>query len=517
MSALGAFVRALARLLPSDERDAIGVELSVRRPLPEPDEAGPDDGDAPAVAEETPLDWNREWNALSGAVVYADRAARLLEDQAAFFDYGDLARAARALQEQIGEGYELMCQAPRLDGMDLGRGDGLDAVRRAVGLRRAEIVDAELAPLQPAPAEGTATWTIDYDDRGGFVAVSDRPADGAEPWKFWGTAPTATSAAHALAWFFLDRPPRIRLRAPEQPRPWAEAGWQSERPEDGPGLPDLLALRGPAYEQHLAACRTAQRTLREHADDIEGFLAARAADLNAREPQLRGASGLRPIDTGANRDHRGSAHTVAWVPSRLVVGTVHSRWGEFGEHRPGTPLDIAAGLLHATDLDAFTATLFAPDISLLRVPAWAGPLYRIGSNGTHRAHTARMLGLPLLAASVQCEATPPAWHLAGLIAADRDTGEERAGSLDRRIDERTRAVEGLLRRGVIDGSLRDDGTRPVLHCTRLPASWLLRDPRYAARANGVYESRYPGALARLGVPPGIGADPAAWTRWLTAR
>jgi hypothetical protein len=76
---------------------------------------------------------------------------------------------------------------------------------------------------------------------------------------------------------------------------------------------------------------------------------------------------------------------------------------------------------------------------------------------------------------------------------------------------------GLLRRGLVEGELRDDdGPRATLHCHRLPAAWLLRGPRYATRINAVYESRYPGALAQLGIPASVGTDPVEWTRWLIA-
>jgi len=47
------------------------------------------------------------------------------------------------------------------------------------------------------------------------------------------------------------------------------------------------------------------------------------------------------------------------------------------------------------------------------------------------------------------------------------------------LNERATLITGLLRRGVIDGTLSGDGAHPVLHCRRLPAAWLLRGPRGA--------------------------------------
>jgi hypothetical protein len=81
--------------------------------------------------------------------------------------------------------------------------------------------------------------------------------------------------------------------------------------------------------------------------------------------------------------------------------------------------------------------------------------------------------------------------------------------------ERAWLVDGLLRRGVIEGELTDDDP-PVLHCSRLPAAWLLRRPDRATAVNAVYESCYPGSLARLGIPVAVGTDPEAWAEWLHA-
>ncbi|MEU4672693.1 hypothetical protein AB0F91_33180 [Amycolatopsis sp. NPDC023774] len=236
--------------------------------------------------------------------------------------------------------------------------------------------------------------------------------------------------------------------------------------------------------------------MREHGDDIDSYLAPRAAELNADDPQLRGHGLLGPIIPGHNRDHHGYAYTVAWAATRLVVGAGRSVWGEFGDHRPEMPATITAGLLDATDVEAFTDKLFTPPISLRRTSAWVGPLYRVGSNGNHRLHTARMLNLPWLAAAVHFQATAPAWNMSGLVLADSDAEErERGGSFDKCLAERLAVVEGLLRRGVVDGILTGKGRAlPVLHCSRLPATWLLRAPAHAARVNAVYESRYPGAL-----------------------
>lgn len=177
-------------------------------------------------------------------------------------------------------------------------------------------------------------------------------------------------------------------------------------------------------------------------------------------------------------------------------------------------MEIAKGLASAEDLHEFTRELFEDAINLIRIPAWAGPIYEIGANGIHRTHTARMLGLPWLAATVYFYSEPPSWEVWSIVA--RDPGP-RQGSFERRIEQRQVLIEGLLRRNVIDGELiTTSREEPVVRCFNLPAPWLLRGAEYATAANRLYESRYPGALAQLGIPEEIGTDPTAWTAWLVS-
>src|SRR5690606_28197316 len=215
-------------------------------------------------------------------------------------------------------------------------------------------------------------------------------------------------------------------------------------------------------------------------NEIDQFLAERADQLNTTDPQhIDDFQVLRPIDSPRNGDHRGAyVDTVQWVPTHLVVRTDHHIWGTFNGHRNWAPKQIVSGLLDK-DPDAFTDVFFSDEISLLRTPGWAGPIYQIRSNGNHRVHTARMLNLPWLAASVSVEATPPAWDMLGLLSADPNDETAWRRSLDRRLRERAELIEGLIRRGVIDGELTtDDAGRRTVHCHRLPASWLLRAPKH---------------------------------------
>ena len=91
------------------------------------------------------------------------------------------------------------------------------------------------------------------------------------------------------------------------------------------------------------------------------------------------------------------------------------------------------------------------------------------------------------------------------------------GSRDQRRQERITLIEGLIHRGVIHGELINRRTDqwPTLRYQWLPAPWLLRDAQYATMVNAIYESRYPGALDRLGIPKVVGTEPEKWVTWLT--
>lgn len=514
MSVLARVVRALARLLPDDERVNLGLELGERVNDPHAETATPPEPAADGMAP----DWTYVWNALLDTSAHAFRIEELLEDERAFFSFDTIRQAAGQLRDQIDDAYNLMCVAPWLDDLRVNPGDHLEAVREQVDLRRADIVDTEIAPMRPEPDPNAPTWTIRYRVHGGFVATTSQAEDGANPWRIWGTAPTAQSAAHTLTWYFLDRPPAIELDTPPNRWPWARGGPKADLSGEGLMVKDLLNQRGPMYDQHIASCRTVHKILRHRDGDLKEYLDERAAELNATDPQLAGQHDiLDPIDLPLNRDHYGFANTVQWVPTRLVVATDHRTWGDFGGHRDYVPKDIIEALRDSDDLDVFTYKLFCDEINVLRTPAWAGPLYRIGANGNHRIHTARILNLPWLAASVHLEATPPAWDMIGLISADpRNTADLRQ-PFEQRLQDRAVLIAGLIRRGVIDGTLANDGPRSVLHCRRLPAPWLLRGARYATTMNTVYESRYPGALKQLGIPTTIGTDADAWTHWLTSK
>lgn len=511
MSLFAAFVRMLCRWLPPDERRDLAFEL---REI--------DTGAEPAVGSETAgggavgPDWDYLWTTLIEASSLAGRIEDLLADKRAFFDISDTTKLAKQLRTQVNDAYELMCVVPRHEGLDFEAGDDLATARRLVDIRRAEILDAELSALH-LPASDAPTWVVEYRDHGGFIATTAptdaHAADGASPWKFWGYAPTAHAAAHALSWYFVDNPPAIVFEPPlpTRPRPWVPSSWDADLSREGPSARDLLERRGPVYEEHLAACRAAREILRRQGD-VEIYLAQRAAELNTTDPQLRDSDALTPFDS-ANPDHRGSVDTAHWVPTNLVVSTDFPTWGDFEGHRNHSPLDIVNGLL-TTNHEAFTTRLFGHGIMLIRVPGWAGPLYTVGNGGNHRIHTARMLNLPYLAADISTQAPPLSTTISHLVFHDKSP-EDRRLPHETREHDRTALIEGMIRRGIIDGELTHDDHQTTLHCRKLPATWLLRAPHRATTVNTIYESRYPAALEQLGIPTSIGTDPDAWVRWLT--
>lgn len=146
VSVLARVVRALARLLPDDERADLGMELGERVNDPRTETATPPEPAADGVAP----DWTYVWNALLDASAHAFRIEGLLEDERAFFSFDTIRQAAGQLREQIDDAYNLMCTAPLARRPAGEPGNDLDVVREQVDLRRADIVDTEIAPYDPS-------------------------------------------------------------------------------------------------------------------------------------------------------------------------------------------------------------------------------------------------------------------------------------------------------------------------------------------------------------------------------
>lgn len=519
-------VLALGRRLPRHERDevmlALGDDDTGTDPEPEVEEDVEVERGAPDLDGGDGPDWEWIWRMLLVAHALTERVNRIVRDDRMYVAVGELAAATTRLRQQLDETYELLCHAPRLDGVPVQRGEDVAVLRRRVDIRRAEMVEEELDTVRPSAVDPAApTWTIECQQHGGFLATCPQPPepDGGSPSLLWGGACTPGAAAHAVRTYVQDTaPPAIVFEPPvEAAQPlvtWFSPA--SDRSLDNQRPGDLLARGGAIYDEHIAACHQIQDSLR--GTNVGQVLSERAAELNTAAPQLPEDldRALRDVGAPTNRDYRAFVEGTQWVPSRLVVATGCPAWNEFGGHRPEVPHQIAQALANASDLHQFTRTLFSDPIDLVRIPAWAGPIYLRGSNGTHRIHTARMLGLPWLPAEVRVHSEPPAWDVLGILTRDPH-GYARDG-IRQRSRNRAALITGLIQRGIIDGELHDPGSgrSPVLRCRAMPpAPWLVRSAECATTINAAYERAYPGALRHLSIPDGIGTDPDAWTDWLT--
>lgn len=208
----------------------------------------------------------------------------------------------------------------------------------------------------------------------------------------------------------------------------------------------------------------------------------RAAELNLTVPQVGSHRVFMPpfddSDVGAlgvdDSAVRGWATWAEWVPARLLTSTNADAWGDVDRNpRRDTIVQVAEWLraaVAAGDLDGWLWEMFAHDPMLLhRLEGPAGPVYEV-LRGTHRAHAARVWGLP--------------WVL-GRVHVDR---------LAKPLQPHTRQMEalweGLCRRGLI--SATRDGGRWYL--SEAAAEWMLTPPVMATRWNAMYERVYPGAL-----------------------
>ena len=85
---------------------------------------------------------------------------------------------------------------------------------------------------------------------------------------------------------------------------------------------------------------------------------------------------------GANKRPPRILDTTLWIPTRLVIATMHLTWGDFQGHRQFMLREIAQELADATDLDAFTTELFSDEIHLAHTLAWAGTHWSESGHGS---------------------------------------------------------------------------------------------------------------------------------------
>ncbi len=263
-----------------------------------------------------------------------------------------------------------------------------------------------------------------------------------------------------------------------------DAGWSSE------ASADVEDLDGE-FERQLRQGRPADLTARleslatqipaGHGERVE-LARTRGAELNVSAPQTDSLRLFMPpfsdSDVGAlgvdGAATRGWATWAEWVEPRLLVCTNDKSWGEIDRHdRRPTVVRVGEWLRDAVadgDVDRWLVKMFTEDRMFLhRVEGPAGPVYQVGP-GTHRAHAARIWGLPYVLARVHVE------------------------RLAKPLRPRTQLVgalwEGLCRRGLLTAGT--DGERWYLRS--VVADWVLSPPAMATQWNRMYERVYPGAL-----------------------
>lgn len=162
-------------------------------------------------------------------------------------------------------------------------------------------------------------------------------------------------------------------------------------------------------------------------------------------------------------------------------------------------MDVAKWLHAAAQsrdgIDEWLTTMFASDPMLLdHIDGPAGPIYEV-SGGIHRAHAARIWGLPLVLARVQipCLPTP--------------IGPGPSGDL-------SHLWEGLRQRGLLQADVVGD--RWFLRW--VAAEWMLTSASLATQVNATYERLYPGALQSVtGMTIDELTEPKRWAQTLSSR
>lgn len=284
-------------------------------------------------------------------------------------------------------------------------------------------------------------------------------------------------------------------------------GWTSEASEaaadlDADFVRQLGSGRPDGLVEHLAAVAAG---VPESAGEREILARARAAELNGTVPQVGSHRVFAPpwnaADCGAfgveDAAMRGWATWAEWVPARLLTSTNAETWGDIDRSpRRDTIVQVAEWLrtaVSAGTVDEWLSEMFAHDPMLLhRLEGPAGPVYEV-LRGTHRAHAARVWGLPWVLGRVHVErlARPLQPHTARMEA----------------------LWEGLCRRGLLSAT-REGGRWYVVEAA---AEWMLTPPAMATRWNAMYERVYPGALqAFTGLSVDVLCDAERWAAALMA-
>ncbi|MFF3867065.1 hypothetical protein [Micromonospora sp. NPDC001898] len=345
------------------------------------------------------------------------------------------------------------------------------------------------------PADVTVSWTAvatgptSFAALGGDRHVSGMVINGLAAEDLLRQLSTPVGASTIVQW--TTNPPQTPRR-----RRLSDEGY------DGP--PSIADFVRDSVDS-LSTVTAALTQIRSRWSDLnlDEQIATRAELLNHTAPLTRDVVDCMPDSD--DDVYLGSIVFNDWINLDTVIGGNASSWNDFASHRPQVVGLIIEKLLTAND-PGIALTEILTDLGhacMLRYDGPAGPLHRIGRNGTHRTHALRILGLPIMAAEVAIEALPLR------IDAMSTWGEGNWGdSYNGPADRMWRALRD---RGLLDGTISGSGPHAKLEPHRAAAPWLLGNPRSAAAVSAAYERIYPGAL---GIPADAMTGPQQWLRWL---
>lgn len=287
-----------------------------------------------------------------------------------------------------------------------------------------------------------------------------------------------------------DRPERARLRE-------ALVALRDDIPAPGPRAAQMFWVGDPDPGAELVA-----------------WLEERVARVNAAAPQVGQLAVFGSKAVPQKRDGPvARAYYLDWVdPAAIVTTPDPEQWGKFDRAEPARrSLAGFCVTLHAATtpdgLEAWIDRLVIGDlrqpVCLERVEGPAGPLYAVRGDGTHRAHFARVFGLPLLAL-VRTSALPRP-----LLVFDRPSVD---GAPFGRWESLWR---GLRARGLLEVVERSGPGMASWTPTRMCAEWMLMCPQQATAVNRAYARVYPQALQQAtGLSDTRLFDAEEWARTL---
>ncbi|MET7607736.1 hypothetical protein [Streptomyces avermitilis] len=375
----------------------------------------------------------------------------------------------------------------------------LARARRRGDLQRLE---ADLARRPAHLDRPGGTWAATWHSDGALTAHRD---DG-RCVRGWSATPEAVEQALQSFEATSRHRPQITLTLHGE-RPEVPA--EGSNPPDIDGVAVLRAFDADraALDATVAAITQLQRAWPEQ--EISDRVRAAATQLQTSAPQS-------PHFNLYNRQREpdwAASESASWVRTQAIVWAVDEIWGDFDRSEPSRgpswipratrklltnqPEQLAAFLRHHLAEE--------PAISLSVINGPAGPLYNVSSDGTHRTHLFRILGLPWMIAKLYARIPPRRFDVASVIDTAKGMTEvERVG----------RGWHTLLERGLLHGHIRYEGAFAVLDLDHAPAPWLLGDAALASSYNTAYERVYPGALTKLGIPATALTGRKAWEQWL---